>query len=59
MEPNEQTEITRKIETDSEIESRMTAKVVGGGSRGLSKKEKGPVDMDSSAGGRGYKGTKW
>ena len=38
--------------------------VVGGGEgvEGLSKKEKGLMDMDNSvviAGGRGYKGTKW
>ena len=45
MESNEQTKLTRKIETDSYIESRMTAK--GGGGEwveGLSKKEKGLMD---------------
>ena len=34
----------------------------GVGVKGLSKKEKGLMDMDNSvviAGGRGYKGTKW
>ena len=51
-----------KIETDSQIESRMTAK---GGRRtecgGLSKKEKGLMDTDCSvviAGVRRYKGSK-
>ena len=37
----EQTELTSKIEADSQIESRMTAKVGGGQQvEGLSKKEK-------------------
>ena len=42
MESNEQTELTSKIETDSYIQSRMTAKWVGDvrGSKGLSKKGK-------------------
>ena len=40
----------------------MTASRVSEGVEGLSKKEKGLMDMDNSvviAGGRGYKGTKW
>ena len=41
MKSNEQTELTSKIEADSQIESRMTAKVGGGQQvEGLSKKEK-------------------
>ena len=52
---NEQTELTRKIETDSE--SKMTAKEGSGqGVEGWSKKEKGFMDMDNNvviAGGRG------
>ena len=36
MESNEQAEITSKIETDSQIENRLTAK----GVKGSSKKEK-------------------
>ena len=41
----------------------MTTGMGGGwGVEGLSKKEKGLIDIDSSVvitGGRGYKGTKW
>ena len=49
VESNEQTELTSKIETNSWIESRLTA--LGGGSsvvEGLSTKEKGLMDMDNS-----------
>ena len=49
MESNEQTELTRKTETESQIDSRMTA--IGGrgyGVEGLSQKEKGLMDMDNS-----------
>ena len=58
MESNEQTELTRKMGTDSQIESRMTDTGVGGGEgvEGWSRKEKGLMDMDNSAviaGGRG------
>ena len=50
MESNKQTELTSKIETDSQMESRMTAKGVGGGYRvvELSEKKKGLMDMDNS-----------
>ena len=44
------------------MESRMTASGGGEGVEGLSKKEKGLMDMDNSvviAGGRAYKGIKW
>ena len=60
MEFNEQTELTSKIETDSE--SRLTALRWGYGMEGLSKKEKGLVDMDNRVvivGGEGCKRTKW
>ena len=62
MESNKQTELTRKMRTDSLMESRMTA--IRGrhqGVEGLNKKEKGLMDMDNSAvtaGGKGCKGTK-
>ena len=57
MESSEQTELTSKIETDSQTKTRVTA--MGGrgvGIEGLSKKGKGLLDMDNSvviAGGRG------
>ena len=56
MESSEQSESIRKMGTDSQVENRMTANS-GGRERvkGLSKKEKGLMDMDSSvviAGGR-------
>ena len=35
MESNEHTELTRKIRTGSEVESRMTASVGGGGGEGV------------------------
>ena len=54
MEPNEQTELTSKTETDSQIESTVTAKEDRVRVEGLSKKEKGLI-----AGGGEYKGTKW
>ena len=47
MESNEQTELTSKTDTDSQMESRMTASG-GQGVEGLSKKEKGLMDMDNS-----------
>ena len=42
MESNEETELTRKIETDSQVESRLTAlgRVWGRAWRGQAKKEK-------------------
>ena len=43
VESNEQTELRSKTETDSQIESRQTAM-----GEGLSKKEKGLMDMDNS-----------
>ena len=60
---NEQTELISKIETDSQIEKRMTAKRgEQQGMEGLRKKEKRLMDMDNSVvigvGERGYKGTK-
>ena len=61
MESNEATELTGKIETDPSIESRMTGKG-GYGVEGLSKKEKGLMDMDNSVviiGGGECKGAKW
>ena len=49
MESNEQTEITRKIETHPHIESKVTAKGEGRvGGRRIEKKEKGLRDMDNS-----------
>ena len=45
MEYNKQTELRSEIETDLQIESWMTAK---GRGEGLSKKEKGLIDMDNS-----------
>ena len=64
MESNEQTELKCKIETESQMEIRMTAKGRGSeGVEGLSKKEKGLSDMDNSvviAGvERVYEETKW
>ena len=56
MESNEQTELTHKIETDSQIESRLTAGQGEGRVWGLSKKEKRLMDMDNNvviAGGGG------
>ena len=44
-----QTELTRKMGTDSQMESRMTTNVGGIGGEGWSKKEKGLMDMDNSA----------
>ena len=66
MESNEQTELTSKTETDSQIESRLTAlRQV----KGWSKKEKKLMDTDNSVvivvgwgvgeHGRGYKRDKW
>ena len=58
---DEQTEWTRKMGTDSQMESRMTAGEGGQGVEGLSKKEKGLMYMDHSmviAGEGEYKGTK-
>ena len=56
MESNEQTELTRKMGTDTEMESRMTAKGVGMlGCGGIEQKQK-RGGMDNSvviAGGRG------
>ena len=40
MESNEQTELTRKIGTDSYTESRMTASGRGNGVEGLKKRKK-------------------
>ena len=48
MESNGQTELTRKMQTDSQMESRMTSGRGGCGVEGLSKKEKGLMDMDNS-----------
>ena len=48
MESNEQTELTGKIQTDSLIDSRMTAQGKGTGMEGFSKKKKGLMDMDNS-----------
>ena len=50
MESNEQTELTSKTETDTQMESRLTANGWGRGYwvEGLSKKEKGLMDMDNS-----------
>ena len=48
MDSNEQTELTSKIETDPLIESRLTAKMGRLGVEGLSKKEKGLMDMDNN-----------
>ena len=51
MEFNEQTELKSKIESDSQMESRLTALVCvvnGYGAEGLSKKEKGLMDTDNS-----------
>ena len=59
MESNGQTEITSKIETDSQIESRMTALGVGGLEGGrIKQKEKELMDMDNSVliTGRGLEG---
>ena len=63
MESNEQTELTSKIETDSQIESRMTTIGWGGqGLEGWSKKEKGLMDMDNgvmTVGQKRVKQVKW
>ena len=62
MESNEQTELTSKIETDSQIESRQT---VLGGKAGVERsirKEKRLMVMGNSvviARGKGFKGDKW
>ena len=49
MESNEHTELTRKMGTDSEMENRMTAsRGEPEGVEGLSKKEKGLMDVDNS-----------
>ena len=40
MESNEQTELTRKMGTDSEMESRVTAQGVLGGDGGMEQKGK-------------------
>ena len=48
MESNEHTELTRKMGTDSEMENRMTAsRGEPEGVEGLSKKEKGLMDVDN------------
>ena len=47
VESNEQTELTRKIRTDLQTESRVTAKG-NGDFRGRGMKEKGHMDMDNS-----------
>ena len=55
MESDEQSELTRKMGTDSLMENRMTAI----GVEGVSKKEKGLMDTDNGVvitGGREYKG---
>ena len=65
MESNEQIELTSKIETDSQIESRMTAMGMGleGGEiqqKGKRTNGHGQQCGDSGAGGREkYKGDKW
>ena len=48
VESNKQTELTRKIETDSQMQSRMTAGAVRLGVERLSKKEKELMDIDNS-----------
>ena len=48
MEFHEQTELTRKRETDSYVESKVTAMGGSLGVEGLSKKIKGLMDMDRS-----------
>ena len=48
MESNEQTELTRKIETGSQTESRIIAMGGGLGVEGLNEKEEGLMDMDNS-----------
>ena len=57
MECNEQTELTRKMGTDSKMENRMTAsRERGEGAEGLSKKEKGLMNIGNivvTTGGRG------
>lgn len=62
-ESSEHTELTRKMGTDSQTESRLTASRRGGERvGGLSEEEEGPLGMDSRGGcrvGRGCKGTKW
>ena len=62
VESNEQNELTKKMGTDPQMDRNMTASRGGRlGVEGLSKKEKGLMDMDNSmviAGGRGCKGTK-
>ena len=62
MKSNERTELTRKMGTDSQRESRRTASEGGGlGIEGLIKKENRLIGMDNSvviAGGRAYQGTK-
>ena len=56
VESNEQTELTRKTETDSQIESRMTAKEgAGQGVEGWSKKGKGLTDNSVVIAGAGGK----
>ena len=63
MESNEQDELTNKIKTDSQIESRLTAKGWGKlGSGGIEQKGKrthGHRQQRGDCGGRGHKGTKW
>ena len=56
VESNEQSELIRKMGTDSQMESRMKARGAGERVEGLSKKEKGLMDMENSvvmAGGEG------
>ena len=48
MESNERIELTSKTETDSRIESRLTALGWGWGVEGSSKNRKGLTDTDNS-----------
>ena len=48
MESNEQTELTSKIETDSQVTSRLTASGRVKGVEGLSRKVTGLMDVDNS-----------
>ena len=64
VESNEQTELTRKMGTDSWMESRWQLRGRGDEEvEGLSEKLKGLMDVDTSVVavgvGGGYKGTKW
>ena len=48
VESNEQSELIRKMGTDSQMESRMKARGAGERVEGLSKKGKGLMDMDNA-----------